>query len=79
MEFLKVYGKDDLLSFPTGVWGIKEPGPLWQGSERQKGMLSTISVEHFIHFFRSALNKDSDALDIILLPGQSHRSRSPPC
>jgi len=35
MEFLRVYGKDDLGSFPSGMWGIKEPELYWQGSRRQ--------------------------------------------
>ncbi|RDB29725.1 putative 5-formyltetrahydrofolate cyclo-ligase [Hypsizygus marmoreus] len=35
MDFLRVYGKDDLNSLPSGVWGIKEPEPFWQGSKRQ--------------------------------------------
>ena len=25
MDFLKVFNEDDLRSFPSGVWGIKEP------------------------------------------------------
>ncbi|KAF5379056.1 hypothetical protein D9615_005994 [Tricholomella constricta] len=38
MEFLKLNGTEDLNSLPSGVWGIKEPEPQWQGSPRQNAM-----------------------------------------
>lgn len=31
MDFLKVYDEDDLRTFPSGAWGIKEPSDEWQG------------------------------------------------
>jgi len=34
MDFLKVYCEEDLYSFPSGTWGIKEPSYEWQGSRR---------------------------------------------
>ncbi|KAF9467888.1 hypothetical protein BDZ94DRAFT_1210358 [Collybia nuda] len=34
MQFLKLYGKEDLDTLPSGTWGIKEPGPQWNGSPR---------------------------------------------
>ncbi|TDL25145.1 5-formyltetrahydrofolate cyclo-ligase, partial [Rickenella mellea] len=34
MDFLKIYGLEDLDSLPSGVWGIKEPGAEWQGQRR---------------------------------------------
>jgi 5-formyltetrahydrofolate cyclo-ligase len=37
MEFLKVYGKDDLQSLPHGTWGIKEPDLGWDGHTRLNG------------------------------------------
>ncbi|KAG6841046.1 hypothetical protein C0991_002354 [Blastosporella zonata] len=41
MDFLKVYGMEDLESFPSGLWGIKEPGSHWQGSPRQTALDTT--------------------------------------
>jgi len=38
MDFLKIYGQDDLESLPSGVWGIKEPGEQWQGSLRRSAL-----------------------------------------
>ncbi|KAG6861401.1 hypothetical protein C0995_000530 [Termitomyces sp. Mi166 len=38
MDFLKVYGKEDLDTFPSGLWGIKEPGSHWQGSLRDSAL-----------------------------------------
>ncbi|KAI0346408.1 5-formyltetrahydrofolate cyclo-ligase [Trametopsis cervina] len=35
MDFLRVYGEDDLASFPAGLWGIREPGALYEGARRQ--------------------------------------------
>lgn len=29
MEFLKVYGEEDLQPFPSGLWGIREPEHTW--------------------------------------------------
>lgn len=37
MEFLKIYGLEDLESLPSGIWSIKEPGPEWNGQRRAKG------------------------------------------
>jgi len=34
MDFLRVYSLDDLASFPSGTWGIKEPPESWQGTRR---------------------------------------------
>jgi len=34
MDFLKVYGEDDLRTFPDGLWGIKEPDYEWKGARR---------------------------------------------
>ncbi|KAF9449290.1 5-formyltetrahydrofolate cyclo-ligase [Macrolepiota fuliginosa MF-IS2] len=38
MDFLKLYGMDDLASLPSGVWGIKEPDFNWQGEPRLKAL-----------------------------------------
>ncbi|KAI0087404.1 hypothetical protein BDY19DRAFT_893320 [Irpex rosettiformis] len=35
MDFLRVYGQDDLATFPAGLWGIREPGECYQGGRRQ--------------------------------------------
>lgn len=37
MDFLKVHGQDDLDSFPSGLWGIKEPETHCEESARQNG------------------------------------------
>ncbi|KAI5122242.1 hypothetical protein M0805_007107 [Coniferiporia weirii] len=34
MDFLRIYNIEDLESLPSGVWGIKEPGPEWSGRRR---------------------------------------------
>ncbi|PPQ96124.1 hypothetical protein CVT26_004759 [Gymnopilus dilepis] len=36
MDFLRVYSLDDLASFPSGAWGIKEPPETWQGEKRDE-------------------------------------------
>ncbi|KAG6808903.1 hypothetical protein H0H92_002403 [Tricholoma furcatifolium] len=41
MDFLKVYGIEDLNSFPSGLWGIKEPGYSWQGLPRTNALDAT--------------------------------------
>lgn len=38
MDFLRVYGEDDLASFPAGLWGIREPEEHYQGGRRQSGL-----------------------------------------
>jgi len=35
MNFLRVYGEDDLASFPAGLWGIREPSDQYKGQKRQ--------------------------------------------
>ena len=42
MSMLKVYGLDDLESFPAGVWGIREPTEQWDGRQRMSGELYSI-------------------------------------
>lgn len=37
MEFLQVHGEEDLRSFPSGTWGIKEPAREWNGVQRRSG------------------------------------------
>ena len=37
MDFVKVYGEEDLQSFPEGLWGIKEPTSHWDGRVRPSG------------------------------------------
>ena len=37
MDFVRVYGEDDLKSFPEGLWGIKEPNSHWNGQLRPSG------------------------------------------
>lgn len=34
MDFFEIFGADDLASLPSGTWGIKEPGLLWEGKPR---------------------------------------------
>lgn len=37
MDFLKVYDIEDLRTFPSGTWGIKEPDYEWKGHRRANG------------------------------------------
>ncbi|KAF8635456.1 hypothetical protein AX15_000433 [Amanita polypyramis BW_CC] len=41
MDFVKLYGEEDLSSLPTGTWGIKEPAREWKGTERLSVMNSS--------------------------------------
>ncbi|KAF8905256.1 5-formyltetrahydrofolate cyclo-ligase [Gymnopilus junonius] len=36
MDFLRVYSLNDLASFPSGTWGIKEPPESWEGQKRDE-------------------------------------------
>ncbi|KZT71933.1 nagb/rpia/CoA transferase-like protein [Daedalea quercina L-15889] len=38
MDFLQVYGEEDLRSFPSGTWGIKEPAHDWNGVRRRSAL-----------------------------------------
>ncbi|GJE94808.1 5-formyltetrahydrofolate cyclo-ligase [Phanerochaete sordida] len=38
MDFLKVHGEADIASFPAGLWGIREPDNVWQGTQRQNAL-----------------------------------------
>jgi 5-formyltetrahydrofolate cyclo-ligase len=38
MDFFKVGGDEDLMSFPSGIWGIKEPSLEYHGQKRQSGI-----------------------------------------
>ncbi|THH13350.1 hypothetical protein EW146_g6846 [Bondarzewia mesenterica] len=80
MEFLKVYdpGEDDLKSFPVGVWGIREPTDGWMGEKRMSGQfIALFSFFFFSHqrldvdriFWGTAMDAESDSLDVIFLPG----------
>ncbi|KAG6850127.1 hypothetical protein H0H93_000749 [Arthromyces matolae] len=40
MDFLRVYGKDDLDTFQSGLWGIREPESQWQGSQRENALVT---------------------------------------
>ena len=53
MDFVKVYGEDDLRSFPDGLWGIKEPTSHWNGQPRPSGkchmLVGKACLERWIH------------------------------
>lgn len=75
MDCMKIYDKNDLMSLPNGVWGIKEPGAVWQGEPRSRGNIVPVSVDRtrrwfwadeLWFFWGKAL--DSPDLDVILLP-----------
>ncbi|EPS94067.1 hypothetical protein FOMPIDRAFT_1033497 [Fomitopsis schrenkii] len=38
MDFLQVHGEEDLRSFPSGTWGIKEPAHEWNGARRRSAL-----------------------------------------
>lgn len=38
MDFLKVYDIEDLRTFPSGTWGIKEPDYEWKGHRRANAL-----------------------------------------
>ncbi|KAF8636942.1 hypothetical protein AX17_003193 [Amanita inopinata Kibby_2008] len=41
MDFVQLYGQDDLSSMPSGLWGIKEPSRQWMGTDRLNAMGET--------------------------------------
>lgn len=51
MEFLKVYGPEDLESFPAGLWGIREPTGYWKDQKRMSGKCA---VTLFLNRFANA-------------------------
>ncbi|TFK72476.1 5-formyltetrahydrofolate cyclo-ligase [Pluteus cervinus] len=38
MDFLKIYGADDLSSLPAGLWGIPQPDRQWENQPRQSAL-----------------------------------------
>ncbi|KAK0192701.1 hypothetical protein F5146DRAFT_1041128 [Armillaria mellea] len=38
MDFLEIHGADDIKSLPSGLWGIREPGPTWNGIPRRNAL-----------------------------------------
>jgi 5-formyltetrahydrofolate cyclo-ligase len=69
MEFFKVYGEDDLRSFPSGTWGIKEPSTEWQGGKRQSCMCYLFESHRKLLNRPSVLDEGAEELDVILVPG----------
>jgi len=51
MDCMKIYDKNDLLSLPSGVWGIKEPDAFWQGEPRLRGNIVPVSVDRTRRWF----------------------------
>ena len=70
MDFLKIYGKEDIDSLPSGLWGIKDPALQWKESIRQSGTsivllgCDTCDLQYF-----AVLEDSSVELDLILVPG----------
>ncbi|PFH50618.1 hypothetical protein AMATHDRAFT_40722 [Amanita thiersii Skay4041] len=62
MDFVRLYGEDDLSSLPSGLWGIKEPGRQWMGNERTNGV-----TNYFV--LGPVMDATCEPLDLILLPG----------
>ncbi|KAG7448472.1 5-formyltetrahydrofolate cyclo-ligase [Guyanagaster necrorhizus] len=38
MDFLEIHGADDIKSLPSSLWGIREPGPTWNGFPRRNAL-----------------------------------------
>ncbi|CAA7264281.1 unnamed protein product [Cyclocybe aegerita] len=53
MDFLRVYDQADLEDLPSGTWGIREPGEMWDAQNLKRGRVSGTKGE----------------LDVILVPG----------
>jgi len=51
MDCMKIYDKNDLMSLPSGVWGIKEPDAVWQGEPRLRGNIVPVSVDRTRKWF----------------------------
>lgn len=44
MDVMKTFGDDDLRTFPSGLWGIKEPSTEWNGIPRPSALKGTGEV-----------------------------------
>ncbi|KAF8155561.1 hypothetical protein B0H34DRAFT_713792 [Crassisporium funariophilum] len=44
MDFFRVYSADDLASFPSGTWGIREPSDTWEGQRRSSALASSVDA-----------------------------------
>jgi 5-formyltetrahydrofolate cyclo-ligase len=71
MDFLEVYGEEDLLNLPSGVWGIREPLETYDGRPRLNGKFRPSTQLSFVEHVHLALDEQCEGLDMILMPGLS--------
>lgn len=72
MDMLRVYDQPDLDSFPSGLWGIREPSYERDGSPRSNGnppFISLVFVPGPLDVSTPALDADQQ-LDLIIVPGK---------
>jgi hypothetical protein len=74
MDMLQIYGQDDLDPLPSGVWGIREPDPGWQGRRRTSSKLSKNFHETHLTCSLRVFDEDVSSLDLILVPVNKTRS-----
>jgi hypothetical protein len=67
MDLLRAYDDDDLQTFPSGVWGIKEPPDDWKGIRRPTGK-SNHCVNAKRHIDMIPVAREAE-IDVILVPG----------
>jgi len=75
MDVFKIYDNDDLRDLPSGVWGIKEPAFQYRDAPRTKGTIPLSGpippelIDPAAVRRNTAMDQDSDPLDVILIPG----------
>jgi 5-formyltetrahydrofolate cyclo-ligase len=70
MDFLKVHGEEDILSFSSGAFGIKEPSLELNGEKRQSGTHGFSHIPSSVLIWISVFDDGCETLDLILMPGK---------
>lgn len=71
MRFLQIHGLEDLDVLPRGTWGIREPEDKYNGVARRDGECFFLLLGFRLWLTLTALDPDSENLDMILVPGWS--------
>ena len=85
MDFFQIFDEDDLRALPRGLWGIREPDEVHNGTQRPTGEELRSNSEHSLtssyHFISAPCiiselfgphevsNTTTQPLDLIVMPG----------